>query len=117
MDPRGASPPGSPRGRSMLDAVVRRHSRMPEARQDTEVWKQDLVFWLSQEVPRRRGAVSIDGQGTALYGRDVELAWVLVFGANVRGIPACSPLPLLPVTHARRWLLPAAARCKWAAHV
>ena len=54
--------------------------------------------------------MSYDGQGTALYSHDVEWAWVLVFGANVRGTPACSPLPLLPVTHALRWLLPAAAR-------
>lgn len=100
----------------MFDAAVSRHARMPSHR-DEGNWKQDLVMWLSQEVPRRRGAVAHDGQGTALYSHDVEWAWVLVFAANVRCISACSPLPLLPVTHALRWLLPAAARSEWAALV
>jgi hypothetical protein len=116
MDPRNGSPPGSPRGRDAFDqAVSRSYATARTTIRNDEVWKQDLIFWLNQELPRRRGAVAEDGQGTALYDRGVEWGWVLVFGANVRGTPAWSPLPPFPATHALYW--PAAARFKWAAHV
>ena len=105
MDPR-APPPVSPRGLSAFDAAVNRHVAMPGGGGARQLWRQDLLQWLSIEVPRRRGAATQDGQATALYGR-VEWAWVLVFGANVRANPAarCRCLPLSP--HAPCWMLPA----------
>jgi|EP01046_Picozoa_sp_COSAG06_P028411 hypothetical protein len=72
-------------------------------------WQQDLVTWLNYEAPRRRGKIRQDGTKSALYQREVEFAWVLVFGA--RHVRRPLPLRTRPAPAARASLTRVSRAC------